>query len=128
MNAKELLTPEEASKNYASIIVKNLEKLLDGTGYSQNRLSQLLEEHGLRLNQGTLSKYINDKSGIQLSVVVKICDIFDVSISDLVDENYEYTSQVKRLDELKMNAEDSNLVISKLGEKFITNPKSEYFK
>ena len=78
MNAKELLTPEEASKNYASIIVKNLEKLLDGTGYSQNRLSQLLEEHGLRLNQGTLSKYINDKSGIQLSVVVKICDIFDV--------------------------------------------------
>lgn len=128
MDTKELLTPEEASKNYASIIVKNLEKLLDGTGYSQNRLSQLLEEHGLRLNQGTLSKYINDKSGIQLSVVVKICDIFDVSISDLVDENYEYTSQVKRLDELKMNAEDSNLVISKLGEKFITNPKSEYFK
>ena len=128
MNTKSLPTPEEASVKYTSIITENLKKLLKATGYSQNRLSQLLEEHGLNLNQGTLSKYINDNSKIQLSVVVKICEIFDISISDLVDEHFQYESRVISLEELKMNSEDSNLVISKLGEKFITNPKNEYFR
>lgn len=131
MCTKELLTPQIASKEYTKIVAQNLKKIIDSTDYTQNNLAVQLKELGLDVNQGTISKYINGQSNVQLSVIVKLCEIFNISITDLVDENFQYNSHAITTDTSgleKVNINDSNLVIPKLGKKFITNPQDEDFE
>ena len=131
MCTKELLTPQIASKEYTKIVAQNLKKIIDSTDYTQNNLAVQLKELGLDVNQGTISKYINGQSNVQLSVIVKLCEIFNISITDLVDENFQYNSHAITTDTSgleKVHINDSNLVIPKLGKKFITNPQDEDFE
>lgn len=130
MNTNDLKTPQEISRKYENIVTKNFGKLLDSTGYSQNKLALELKARGVDINQGTISKYINGYATIQLSVIVKICDIFNISILDLVNEDFEYGRQVVFADDCELEEIDvnnSNLVISRLGDKFVSNPQNEAF-
>lgn len=131
MDNNDIKTPQEISSKYESIIAKNLKKLLQSTGYSQNRLAHELKERGLDVNQGTISKYLRGYASIQLSVIVKICDIFNISILDLVREDFEYDRNIVFADDSELEeigVDNSNLVIPKLGKKFISNPAKEEFK
>lgn len=130
MCTKELPIPRIASENYLKIVAQNLKKLLDSTDYTQNSLAEQIKELGIDINQGTISKYVNGSAKVQLSVIVKLCEIFNISITDLVDENFQYNSHTITTDTSgleKVNINDSNLVIPKLGKKFITNPQDEDF-
>ena len=131
MSTNELPTPQLASDNYREIIGRNIVKILDATSCSQNDLAKKLQEFGLNVNQGNVSKYINKKIKIQLSVIIAICEIFNVSIYDLSSENFEFHNSSITTDPSaieKVNPNDSNLVIPKLGRKFITNPEDEDFE
>lgn len=131
MCTNKLQTPQVVSKEYTKIIAENLKKLLDTTEYSQNNLAIKLKELGLDINQGTISKYINGQSEIQLSVIIKLCEIFEISILDLSDKNFQYNNHttitdISKLEKLDMS--NSTLIIPNLGNKFITNPQDEYFE
>lgn len=131
MCTNELKSPKMASDEYAKIIAENLKKLIEATDYSQNSLSLKLKELGLDVNQGTISKYINGLSNVQLSVIIKLCDIFQISISDLADQNFEYNNYsitTNKTYSEKDNARNSGLIIPNLGKKFITNPQDEDFR
>lgn len=131
MCANEMMSPKRASDEYIDIIAKNLEKLIDSTDYSQNSLSLELRKHGLNVNQGTISKYIHGQSKVQLSVIIKLCDIFQISISDLADKNFQYNNYpiiTKDSCFEKNNSENTNLVILNFGKNFITNPYDEDFQ
>lgn len=123
-------TPALISKQYEKIIAKNLEKLLKENGKGQRWLADQLHKNGLTVNQGTISKYINNKCGIPLSVAVELCQIFDVSIQNLVDEHFldGGSNQTCDADSLEgYCSKDPGLIISDLGDKFITNPEDEAF-
>ena len=131
MYTENLKTPQMVSKDYTEIIARNLKKLTTTTEYNQNKLAAELQNQGLAINQGTISKYISGKLEIQFSVIVKLCEIFKISISDLVNKDFEYNnpSIITNDSELeKVNTNISTLVIPNIGDKFFTNPQHEYFE
>ena len=131
MNAKELITPKEANDEYTKNIASNLRKLMERADYSQNSLSSQLNTMGLQVNQGTISKYLSGKSQIPLSIIVKLCEIFDISFSDLIKKDFSYdNSDYSKTPQLSTEVYKASprLAIPELGTKFITNPKDEDFK
>lgn len=131
MSANEVRTPKAVSDDYTRIVAKNLEKLINSTDYTQNSLADKLKEYGLSVNQGTVSKYLKGETKVQLSVMVKLCEIFHISISELVNENFTYTDDAISTDSGtldKLKGTESALVIPKLGEKFISNPQDQDFR
>lgn len=123
-------TPKDMDKAYSKTIAKNLEKLIN-TGTSQGALISFFESEGLTVNRGSMSKYITDpNTKIPLSVVVKICEYFKVSILDLVNEDFQVHSIDTCPDPVTQSNPTNNNVlldISKLGETFATDPKSRQF-
>lgn len=119
------VSPVDMSAMYRSRIVKNLEKLMTATKTSQNALAQQLSDSGLRINQGTISKYLKGELDIQLSVIIKICEIFKIPIEELVSDSYLYKEREIIIDQEQVTAvrqEKTGLFIPELGNKFITDP------
>lgn len=122
------ITPRDLSRQYNRQIVQNLRKLLESRQMSQNSLVELLGQNGLDINQGTISKYLSGNVDIQLSVIVKLCEIFEISITDLVSEDFLDPNQEITTDEQTVmesfetaNPQDAVLYIPKLGSKFISD-------
>lgn len=126
MNTK---TPGEASKDYMANIKRNLQTLIDSSGYSQNYLATKITESGINLNQGTISKYLNSELEIQLSIIIKLCEIFNIPISHLADENFQYPHVMTMdcSDSENENADMQNPFLLKLGRKFIIDPSAGDF-
>lgn len=121
-------TPSELSRSYNERIIQNLRKIMTARLLSQNALVELLGKHGLDINQGTISKYLTGTVEIQLSVIVKLCEIFDLSITDLVREDFLLAEQEISTDEEAVletfeyaDPRDAVLYIPKLGNKFISD-------
>lgn len=120
--------PSELSEIYYSHAAENLRKIMKLKDLSQNSLVLLLQEKGIDINQGTISKYLKGEVDIQLSVLIKLCEIFDLSITDLIDPNFMMPAQEMTTDEKEVldnieyaRPEDAVLYIPKLGSKFITD-------
>ena len=127
---QELPRPSEMSKKYKQNIATNLQKILDATGVSQNALVEIMKKRGLEINQGTFSKYLKGTVTIQFSVIVMLCDIFEIDISDFVREDFQYTSHnipTETVALQNMNRDGAALYIPKLGDKFISNPTDRGF-
>ena len=121
-------TPKELSRIYNDRVVENIKKLLVSQKISQNALVDILRNHGLDMNQGTLSKYLSGTAEVQFSVIVKICEVFDISITDFVSERFLYLDmdistdkQVVEESLEQADPKDTVLYIPKLGNKFISN-------
>lgn len=122
------ITPSVMSKSYSDRIAANLSVLLDKENLSQGDLSKRFEEYGMKVAQGTISKYINKTLEIPLSVAVALCEIFHVSISDLchsepIDESSEAETAIHPIP----TQGEAALCIPKLGDKFITDPADRDF-
>lgn len=124
----ELQTPLIASKKYFDIISHNLSVLIDLGSYSENQLSKKLEEYGLRVNQGTISKYIHGGGNMHLSVAIALCEIYNISLSDLVSENFTYDNYSTAVSTFKDKKSEPNEFAHKVGKKFIVDPKDEHFE
>lgn len=122
-------SPSAMSRHYQERIAGNIQKLLAATGLSQNAFAEKLRKNGLEINQGTISKYIKGDVEIQLSVVVKICEVFKIPISELVSDNFIYIDRDNAPTALDETPErkDSVLYIPIMGDKFTTDPKDRDF-
>ena len=78
-------------------ISQNIEYLMQRDGYSQNQLKDIFEEHDLTINQGTLSKCLNKPQNNfhSLPVILKCCDIFNVSLDELIRQDLGKDSAIK---------------------------------
>lgn len=113
--------PKELNKTYEAAICKNVASLMCARGISQSQLSAMLEERGLRISQGNLSLILSGKKHIPLSLTVHLCELFQVSLSELVDEPKAPAPMPQ------VYSDDLLNLIPSLGEPFITDPASPEF-
>ena len=83
-----LTKPQDMSRDYAKKIGRNLGKFLKAREISQNTLAEELRRSGLDINQGNISKYLSGTIDIQLSVIVKVCELYGLSLTDLARDDF----------------------------------------
>ncbi len=106
----------EKKKEFNKKISKNLNYLMKRDGYSQNHLRRVMEEHDLEINQGTISKYVNGSEGNYCSIpfLIKCCEIFDVSLEELVTQDLQEVARGKG-NKLSINNLKSNFDLAQEG-------------
>lgn len=125
-----LKPPKDLNDQYFKVIRRNLKLLMDCTDINQNQLCLLLQQRGMKANQGNISRFLAGEIGIQLSMLVAICEIYHVTFEQLLDEHYQYTpwNTDDRHTELpKLYSDDLLLHIPYLGDSFITAPSDSHF-
>lgn len=119
--------PKELNEQYESAIRRNVAALMRTGRISQSHLSARLLERGLDLSQGNLSLILSGKKHVPLSLVVHLCDLFQVSLSELVDENFGGARQAAA-PMPQIYSDDLLNQAPSLGDSFITNPASTEFQ
>ena len=117
--------PSDLNAKYEEAIRKNLDALMRSRQYSQIRFCEMLKERGLALEQGNLSSMLKGRKRIPLSLIVHICDIFQISLTELVEETFcgdRHTAAMPQL-----YSDDLLNHIPSLGDSFITDPASPEF-
>ncbi len=127
---EELNTPKTLSMKYMNNIKKNISILINES--SQNKLAASLSEHGLQIPQSTISKYLNGTINMPLAFIVKICEIYNISILDLISEPILFSdtcsAQFKQPKQISSSAQsNNNFILSNIGKKFIVDPNHESF-
>lgn len=121
-----LTTPSDLNAKYEDAIREKVKHLMQSNAYSQTQLCRMLRERGIALGQGNLSSMLSGGKHIPLSLIVHLCDIFQVSLAELVDERFGKTPQfVSPAPQLYSN--DLLNHIPSLGDSFITDPASPEF-
>lgn len=118
--------PSDMNAKYEDAIRRKLDALMRCNGYSQLQFCEMLKERGLSIEQGNLSSMLKGRKRIPLSLIVHICDIFQITLTELVDENFGKTAApVSPAPQTYSN----NLMnhIPSLGDSFITDPASAEF-
>lgn len=98
-----------SDKKYKEIFSKNLKTLLVKKNISQKELAQ-----ELNLSPSTVSMWLSKKSLPRMDVVKKIATIFDVGISDLIDQH-----------DLKITTNDMINLIAGSGSLTIQDPREK---
>lgn len=131
----QLLTPSDMNKEFNARIVGNLKKYMRKHEISQNALATNLKKHGLNVNQGNISKYLNLEIELPLSIIVKLCEIYDLTLDNLVSEHFTMepqdisTNEQTAMEALSVNGPDNAvLYIPQLGSNFISNADHLDFK
>ena len=114
--------PSDLNAKYEDAIRRRLDALMRDNQYSQIRFCELLRERGLALEQGNLSSMLKGRKRIPLSLIVHICDMFHISLEELVEERFEAAAPLPRV----CSAEPPELIPG-LGGSFITDPASPEF-
>lgn len=122
-----LALPKERTQEYEEAMRRNLAALMRSGKMSQTQLKDELEKRGLSVQQGNLSLYLSGKKSIPLSVIVQLCDIFQVSLAELVSEDFGGARQADPRMPRLYSGDLLNLVPS-LGDAFITDPASPEFR
>ncbi len=130
-----MYTPKEMDKTYSKIIASNLNKLMVSRNITQAELLAHLASEGLSINRGSMSKYLAGDSDtkIPLSVFIKLCEYFKVSMSDLVMDDSQVCASdsyadYEELTEWSKSAYNNVLLdVCKLGDTFTTDPQSRQF-
>ncbi len=134
---KDMGSLEELKKETNKRISKNLQYLMKHHGYNQNELKDAFSEHGLEINQGTINKYINKPHNnfIPVAVLLKICEIFNISLSELVEgdlsDDSEKLNAIKVKDMKKHITDyigaDNNEFVTELNNRVFKGYKGSYF-
>lgn len=119
--------PSDMNAKYEEAIRKKLDALMRANHYSQVQFEKMLKERGLDIRQGNLSYMLKGKKHIPLSLIVHICDIFQISLAELVDEDFGGNRKRIVPEMPKIYSEDLLNQIPSMGESFITNPSSPEF-
>lgn len=86
-------------------ISRNIEYLMLRDGYSQNQLIDIFEEYGLEINQGTFSKCQKrpENNFHSLPVILMCCDIFNVSLEELIKEEIGQNFKIRNDQSIAVN-------------------------
>lgn len=126
---KQPALPKELNLQYENAIRSKLDALMRARDYSQNRLAAILKERGLDIGQGNLSLILSGSRHFPLSLVVHLCDIFDISLADLVDENFGGARQVGTGGPKgQVYSNDLLQLVPYLGDAFLTDPSRPEFQ
>lgn len=121
-----LALPKELTKKYEDAMWRNLEALRRANKMSQNQLKEELERRGLQVRQGNLSQYLSGNKPIPLALIVHLCDIFKVSLAELVSEDFSVEKRtVTQMPQIY--SDDLLNLVPSLGDSFITDPGSPEF-
>lgn len=130
-----LLNPSDMSKEYNRRIVENLKKYMRKHSISQNALANTLKKNGLNVNQGNISKYLTLDIELPLSIIIKLCEIYELSLENLVSEYFTMepqdisTNEQTAIESLSDRGPDNAvLYIPQLGSNFISNADHLDFK
>ena len=120
-------TAGDLNAKYEDAIRRKLDALMGANHYSQNQFYEILKERGLDLgSQGNLSLMLKGKRHIPLSLIVHVCDIFNISLAELVDEHFQETpSPISHVPKIYSN--DLLNYLPCLGDSFVTDPTSPEF-
>ena len=119
--------PSDMNAKYEQAIRGKLDALMRANHYSQIQFCEMLQERGLALEQGNLSSMLKGRKRIPLSLIVHICDIFKISLAELVDENFGGATQAGA-QVPQLYADDLLNHIPSLGDSFITDPSAVEFQ
>lgn len=120
--------PSDMNAKYEQAIREKLDALLRAGNYSQIQFCQMLKERGLALEQGNLSSMLKGRKHIPLSLIVHICDIFKISLAELVDENFGGARQVDGSSPVaQVYSQELLQLVPDLGSKFIVDPADSHF-
>lgn len=124
-------TAGDLNAKYEDAIRRKLDALLRTNGYSQVQFSEMLKERGLDLGgngaQGNLSSILKGRRRIPLSLIVHVCDIFKITLAELVDENFDGNRHRAVAARPQLYSDDLLNQIPNMGEPFITDPASPEF-
>lgn len=120
-----LSAPSDLNAKYEAAIREKVKHLMQHSGYSQTQLCKLLRERGVSLGQGNLSSMLSGSKHIPLCLVVHLCDIFHVSLAELVDARFHTPPSVAPMPNVYSNDILNHLPC--LGDSFITDPASPEF-
>lgn len=116
----------DMNAKYEEAIRRKLDELMRKNGYSQLQFCEKLKERGLSVEQGNLSSMLKGRKRIPLSLIVHICDLFRISLSELVGEGSAPAARgVSPMPQIYSN--DLMNHIPSLGDSFITDPASAEF-
>lgn len=115
-------SPSDMNAKYENAIRVKLDALMRTNHYSQIQFNNLLKERGLDLGQGNLSSILKGRRRIPLSLIVHICDIFKLSLAELVDENFGGAKQVSGV-----YSDDLMQLTPYLGDNFVIDPHDPHF-
>lgn len=115
-------SPSDMNAKYENAIRVKLDALMRANHYSQIQFNDLLKERGLDLGQGNLSSILKGRRRIPLSLIVHICDIFKLSLAELVDENFGGAKQVSGV-----YSDDLMQLTPYLGDNFVIDPHDPHF-
>lgn len=115
--------PSDLNAKYEAAIRAKLDTLLRTNHYSQIQFCNMLKDRGLDLGgQGNLSSMLKGRKRIPLSLIVHICDIFNISLAELVDENFGGARQVTGV-----YSDDLLQLVPYLGDNFVVDPNDPHF-
>lgn len=121
--------PSDMNEKYEKAIREKLDALLRTNHYSQTQFCQILKDRGLALEQGNLSSMLKGRKHIPLSLIVHVCNIFHISLEELVDENFGGANQAGAEGYVpQLYSDDLLLQLPYLGEAFVTDPCSQAFR
>lgn len=121
--------PKELNEKYEEAIRRKLAALMRANNYSQTSLCAKLNERGLSLTQGNLSSILSGRKHFPLSLVVHLCDLFQVSLSELVDENFSSPRQLGGSRPIpQVYSDDLLQLVPCLGDTFVTDPSQPEFQ
>ena len=121
-------SPSDLNFKYEEAIRKKLDALMRSNGCSQKDLSAMLRERGLDLPQGNLSSILTGRRHIPLSLIVHVCDIFKITLAELVDESFGGARQVDGSSaEAQVYSQDLLQLVPNLGDRFIVDPADSHF-
>lgn len=126
MDPKIPAAPSDMNAKYEQAIRTKLDALLRSHDYSQTQFCAMLKDRGLALDQGNLSSMLKGRKRIPLSLIVQVCDIFKISLAELVDENFGGAQQAGASIP-QLYADDLLHLVPNLGDSFITDPASPEF-
>lgn len=119
-------TPSDLNAKYEDAIRRKLDALLRTHGYSQVQFCEMLKKRGLDLGgngaQGNLSYMLKGRRRIPLSLIVHVCEIFHVTLAELVDENFGGARQTANV-----YSDDLLQLIPYLGDNFVIDPSDHHF-
>ena len=115
-------SPSDMNAKYENAIRVKLDALMRANHYSQIQFNDMLRERGLDLGQGNLSSILKGRRRIPLSLIVHICDIFKLSLAELVDENFGGAKQVSGV-----YSDDLMQLTPYLGDNFVIDPHDPHF-
>lgn len=119
-------TPSDLNAKYEDAIRRKLDALLRTHGYSQVQFCEMLKKRGLDLGgngaQGNLSYILKGRRRIPLSLIVHVCEIFHITLAELVDENFGGARQTANV-----YSDDLLQLIPYLGDNFVIDPSDHHF-